>query len=205
MPSRNTVKQYDTDSFYHVYNRGVNKRVIYKDTQDYVVFLSLLKRYLSIEIIKDSRGRPYDNLHDRLELLAYCLMPNHFHLLFYQIDTESITHLLHAVSSAYTVYFNHKYKRVGPLFQGIFKASKISDDSYVLHISRYIHLNPKEYKTWEYSSLPYYLSKKKAEWVRPKRILDMFDGVKEYKRFLKDYEDQKSIMDELKYELADGI
>lgn len=205
MPSRNTVKQYDVDAFYHVYNRGVNKRVIFKDSRDYAVFLSLLKRYLSKEIINDARGRPYVNLHEKLELLAFCLMPNHFHLLLYQRDMESITHLLHAVSSAYTVYFNRRYKRVGPLFQGIFKASKISTDDYVLHISRYIHLNPKEYKAWEFSSLSYYLGKKKSEWVRPERILDMFDSLKEYRAFLRDYEDQKRMMDELKYELADGI
>ncbi len=205
MPSRNRVKEYESGAFYHVYNRGVNKRRVFLDEEDYKVFLNLLKRYLDKTPTKDLKGREYEHLYDKVELLAFCLMPNHFHLVLYQTEQQAMTHLMRGVCTAYVNYFNKKYKRLGPLFQGVFKASRITSDAYVQHISRYVHLNPKDYRGWEYSSLPYYYASKKAYWVRPERILEMFDSLAEYDRFLRDYEDQKRVMDELKYELADGI
>lgn len=203
MPTRHRVKEYAADSYYHIYNRGVNKRSIFKEKQDYVVFLSLLKRYLDSEPAKDSEGREYEWLSKRLELLAFCLMPNHFHMLIYQHDPEAMTRLMRGVVTSYSTYFNKRYRRVGPLFQERFKASLIGRDEYLLHISRYIHLNPQKYQSWEFSSLAYYLGKKKADWVRPKRIMALFeDG--EYTKFMKDHEDHKHMMEEIKSELADS-
>jgi putative transposase len=204
MPSRNAVKVYEVDSFYHAYNRGVNKRKIFLDEKDYAVFLNLLKRYLDTAPSKDLKGREYTHLHGRIELLAFCLMPNHFHLLLYQSDQHAMTTLLQSVCTSYTNYFNKRHKRVGHLFQGVFKASHITSDSYCQHISRYIHLNPSrsDYRTWEFSSLSYYLGLKNAGWVQPMRILEMFNGINEYDMFVQDYEGQKVLMDELKHELA---
>jgi putative transposase len=204
MPSKNRVKQYSADSFYHVYNRGVNKRMIFIDPEDYSVFLNLLKRYLSIDPVRDLKGREYKHLYGTVEMLAFCLMPNHFHMLIYQKDRDAITELLRPVITTYVIYFNKKYKRVGPLFQGVFKATSITNDAYCQHISRYIHLNPSDYKNWEYSSLPFYLGTKHADWVRPERIMGMFQDVDEYVNFVADYESQKEIMDELKHQLADS-
>jgi putative transposase len=201
MPSRNRNKIYDADSYYHIYNRGVNKRVIFKDKQDYAVFVTLLRRYLDKEHFKDRWGREYESLREEIELLAFCLMPNHFHLLIYQHDPQGITHLMHRVSSAYSIYFNKKHKRTGHLFQERFKASSIVQDNYLLHISRYIHLNPPDYQNWEFSSLPYYTDKMHAGWINPKRILDLFEAG-EYKDFVSDYEDHKKLQDEIKTELA---
>ncbi|MGH7237985.1 MAG: transposase, partial [Candidatus Saccharimonadales bacterium] len=132
------------------------------DEGDYAVFLNLLKRYLDDRPARDSSGRPYDWLHDDLDLAAFCLMPNHFHLLIYQTKSEAMTRLLRGVATSYTTYFNKKHNRIGPLFQDRFKASMILRDDYLQHISRYIHLNPKNYKSWEFSSLPYYLGVKQA-------------------------------------------
>lgn len=203
MPNRNIVKTYRSDSYYHIYNRGLNKQNVFIDTADYAVFLNLLKRYLSSEPVKDSKDRQYESLHGQLELLAFCLMPNHFHILIFQKDGEVMTKLLRAISISYTMYFNKKYKRSGPLFQERFKASLIDRDEYLLHISRYIHLNPDQYRTWEFSSLPYYLAEKKAEWIRPERILGLFDAG-EYKKFVDDYSENKQIIDEFKSELANS-
>lgn len=202
MPSKNRDKIYLSDSFYHLYNRGVNKRKIFLVEDDYAVFLNLLKRYLSPETVKDDKGRGYPSLYSRLELLAFCLMPNHFHLLIYQKDKGAMTQLLRGVATSYTMYFNKKYKRVGPLFQNRFKASMIIRDDYLQHISRYIHLNPKAYKIWEFSSFPYYLGDKQAGWLNPERILEIFDNPEEYETFVADYEAQKEMLDELKGELA---
>lgn len=202
MPSRNIVKEFSPEAYYHVYNRGVEKRIIFLDEEDYRVFLNLLKRYLSKTPTKDSSGREYEWLYPEMELLAYCLMPNHFHLFVYQHDTDAVTRLMRGVGTSYTMYFNRKYKRVGTLYQDRFKATHITNDSYLQHISRYIHLNPREYLTWEYSSLPFYLGKKQADWVRPERVLEIFKG-SDYLEFVKDYIGHKEILEELKYDLAD--
>lgn len=197
------MKLYVPESYYHVYNRGINGRKIFLDEDDYAVFLNLLKRYLSKKPSKDNKGREYDNLYNSLELLSFCVMPNHFHLLIYQKDSDAITKLMGRISTSYATYFNKKYKRKGPLFQERFKASHILRDEYLQHISRYIHLNPKEYKQWQYSSLSYYLKSKKADWVRPQRITELFEK-NEYQAFIEDYRDHKKMLDEIKSELANS-
>lgn len=201
MPSRNREKVYLAENFYHVYNRGVNKKAIFRDNDDYAVFLNLMKRYLDIEPIKDRKGRTYDWLHEQLEVTAFCLMPNHFHLLLYQLESDAMTRLLRGVCTAYTTYFNKKYKRIGPLYQDRYKASLITRDDYLQHISRYIHLNPKDWANWEFSSLPYYLGRKHAGWVRSERILELFEG-NDYLKFVQDYEGHKKMLDAVKAELA---
>jgi putative transposase len=202
MPSRNLEKIYLSDSYYHIYNRGINKQTIFLDSEDYAVFLNLLKRYLNSIPVKDKKGREYEWLHEKIELLAFCLMPNHFHLLIYQSSPEAMTRLLRGIGTSYTTYFNKKYKRRGPLFESRFKASVIQNESYLLHISRYIHLNPNDYRHYEWSSLPYYLGNKQAAWIRPKRILDIFEN-DDYSKFVSDYEEHKEMLDEIKHELAD--
>lgn len=203
MPRRNVPKLYLEQTFYHVYNRGVNKQKIFLDEHDYAVFLNLLKRYLDDAPVKDKQGREYPWLHNQLELAAFCLMPNHFHLLIFQNHEKSMELLLRGVSIAYTMYFNKKYKRVGPLFQSTYKASLINNDAYLNHISRYIHMNPKGYDEWEFSSLPYYMNKKSAGWVQIGRIMELFNNSpSEYKTFMADYEEYKNLLDITKAELA---
>src|SRR3972149_4852723 len=167
MPSPNLEKIYLAESFYHIYNRGVNKQPIFLDSKDYAVFLNLLKRYLDSKLTEDKNGREYENLHEKLELVAFCLMPTHFHLFVFQHTPEAMTRLLRGVGTSYTGYFNKKYRRSGPLFTDRFKASIINNDAYLIHISRYIHLNPLSFRNYEWSSLPYYLGKKQADWVNP--------------------------------------
>ena len=190
MPSRNIVKLYDTDTYYHVYNRGVEKRKIFIDDQDYYVFLSLLRRYLGEEPCVRSQGREYDWLAEDIEVVAFCLMPNHFHLLVYQIEIESVTRLIRAVCSSYATYFNKKYHRVGSLFQGTFKAIRVNDDGYLLHLTRYIHRNPYDYLNWRWSSLDYWLGKSSVSWVKPDRLSD--SSAETYLEFIQDDDDYKS-------------
>lgn len=199
MPSRNVLKDYVPHSYYHVYNRGVEKRVIFKDDQDYEVFLSLLKRYLSPSSEKDSYGRDGVTFYGEVELLAFCLMPNHFHLLLYVNENpRKMSELLRRVSTSYTMYFNKKYDRVGHLFQGRFKASRIFNDEYLLHISRYIHRNPSDYYNWQYSSYPYYIKGWSADWVRPDRIYELYEWGT-YEQFVNDWNDEahEYIVDQL--------
>jgi hypothetical protein len=98
------------------------------------------------------------------------------------------------------MYFNKKYGRVGPLFQQRYRASRITDDTYLLHISRYIHLNPDRYKNWQWSSLQAYIGTNDCDWVRPDRVLELFSG--DYQQFLEDYKNRRDILERIKHELA---
>jgi putative transposase len=207
MPSKNIVKEYQPDSFYHVYNRGVNKQNIFTEDTDYQVFLNLLKRHLSAKNSTDRYGRTYKNFSKELELLAFCLQKNHLHLFFYQLTDRSLSNLMQRVMTAYSVYFNKKYHRLGHLFQDRFKASLIDNDAYLWHISRYIHLNPldmgKDFEDYPYSSYPYYVSAQTSDWIHPERILALHqDHQSNYDEFCHDYEGYKETLDEIKLELA---
>jgi putative transposase len=170
MPAKNSRKQFIENGYYHVYNRGVEKRDIFMDENDYAVFLYYLKSYLV-------SGSDPHSLANEVKLISFCLMPNHFHLLVKQITLAGMTKLIRAVCTSYVMYFNKKYKRVGTLFQGKYKAVLIDSDEYLLHLSRYIHLNPasgSDPKTYKFSSYGYYLGRKKAEWLKTDIILNYF-------------------------------
>ena len=190
MPSRNIVKQFSDDQYYHVYNRGVEKRKIFTDEQDYTVFIGLIKKYLTGEAPADSKNRhKFKHLGDDVSIMSYCLMANHFHLLLHQKSDAGISQFMRKLNTGYVMYFNNRHDRVGGLFQGVYKASHISSDPYLYHVSRYIHLNPVDYITYPYSSIKYYLNPSSTpEWFNTKRVTDLFDGSsKEYISFVEDY------------------
>lgn len=198
MPAKNRTKIYIEKSYYHAYNRGVEKRIIFLDDQDYRVYLSYLRSYLSNPISTSIhpitqvtgsdpvRQRQLLSFYGQIVLVAYCLMPNHFHLLLWQSEANSMTKFMQALGTSYSMYFNHRYKRVGTLFQGTYKAVYIDRDEYLLHVSRYMHRNPDELtgsdpvklSEYPYSSYSYYLNKKKALWINPKPVLDFFSNNK---------------------------
>ncbi len=193
MPSKNTVKKFVPGGIYHVYNRGVEKRSIFADKKDYLFFLSLLKISLSPDEKQDylEHTRVKDKS-ESLELLAYCLMPNHFHLLIKQLDECSMTEFMRSISNAYVAYFNKKYKRVGSLFQGTYKAVLVDKDEYLVHLSRYIHMNPleidRDLEKYPHSSYQYYLNiKNRPSWFDPAIVLEQFKTPKKYQKFVEDY------------------
>ena len=196
MPSKNLVRSFDTPAFYHVYNRGAGKQLIFHDSTDRRKFLSLLRRHL---IPSDDPNDTYP-LYD-VEIVAYCLMGNHYHLLLYQeVDPHEISGLMKSVATAYTMYFNRRYKSSGHLFQGPFRASHISNDAYLAHISRYIHLNPRTYKTYYWSSLKYYLGRESSDMVHSERVLEVTPQA--YGEFLEDYTDRREVLKSVRDELA---
>jgi len=228
MPQKNSLKKYLENGYYHVYNRGVEKREIFLDEQDYKVFLHFLKQYLSPPSPKDlllaglhpDGEHPPQTIHDQVHLLAYCLMPNHFHFLLKQITIDGMTKLLRRVCTNYVMFFNKKYKRVGTLFQGIYKAVSVETDEYLLHLSRYIHLNPVLDRVapcrgmnppetpidYPFSSYQNYLGKITTPWVKPEEILSFFKtaqrtslkDILSYQSFVEDYqEDPKEILGRL--------
>ncbi len=222
MPSRNTIKNYESESMYHVYNRGVDKRTIFEDEQDYAVFLSYLKYALlsdenqsqedliDKEVISDAIRFNIRRLglEGKIELVCFCLMPNHFHLLLYQHGIDAITKLMRSIATGYSSYFNKRHKRAGTLFQGRYKASKIDSQEYWDHISRYIHLNPVDLnvdiESYPYSSYRNYLGEAQAEWLKPDLILDGFKNKEEYKKFVNDYRPKRDELVTLKDMLANS-
>lgn len=202
MPGRNLLRVDVEDGYYHVYSRGVNSQTIFVTDKDFVVFLSLLKRYLSIKPTNDRDGVEYPHLYGSIELISFCLMPNHFHLLIYQVDRGALQKLMRSLLTSYSRYFNKTHNRRGPLFESRYKASLISDQTYLEHISRYIHLNPRNWKKYEYSSLPYFIGDYQAEWLMPGKISELFSSKQDYVSFLENYVDYKRTLTEVKSELA---
>ena len=187
MPAKHTVKIYVENGFYHLFNRGVEKRPIFLDRNDYVAFLSILKRYLtnpddlSSGYLDFSHGVPSrrSDLHTKIQLVSYCLMPNHFHILVKQLTKNAITEFTRRVGDAYVRYFNDRYERVGGLFQGKIKGILIDNDAYLLHLTRYIHRNAEEFwdrslREYPYSSYPEYLGLRNTAWMHPEEILAYF-------------------------------
>lgn len=204
MPSRNVIRYDAPESYYHVYARGNSKQPIFLDEEDSQFFCALFARYLSILAQKSQFGEQYPHYRGRVQLLAYCLMGNHFHLLLYQADQKDISSFMQSLLTSYTRHFNNRHKRSGSLFESRYKASRIDSDGYLQHISRYIHLNPRYWQRYPLSSITAYLQPDTTpEWLQPQKITELFPGAGQYKAFVSDYEAHKEMLDELKYELAD--
>lgn len=140
----------ELETFHHVYNRGTEKRDIFMSDDDYQLFLKYLYLLNDRDIespakLIRSQGEDAEKEIDHKPLVAivsYCLMPNHFHLLLHELFEGGISKFMQRLGTAYTMYFNDKYKHSGGLFQGTFKSKLITDEEYLLKIIDYIHLNP---------------------------------------------------------------
>lgn len=197
-------------SYYHIYNRGVEKRNVFLGKRDYLRFLETLDYYrkspLPAKLSDFRRGtmklKKIDNQEEIVKIFCYCLMPNHFHLLIQQLSDNGVTEFLRKLSDSYTKYFNTKYERVGSLFQGTFKAKLIETDEYLLQLSRYIHKNSFPLKMWEgknypYSSYSFYLSEEKHPFCDTDLILEFFSKENPnsmYQAFVEEAETEDSIL-----------
>lgn len=214
MPYRTTP--FSNQQVYHVYNRGSEKRRIFDDRRDYKRFLKTLVYYqLEGPKPKLSHFFKYQSFKPTktqkiVEILSYCLMPNHFHLLLKQIKEGGITEMITKVSLSYTKYYNTKYDRIGPLFQGEFKAVLIESDEQLIHISRYIHLNPivsflvKDLNRFDWSSYLEYLNN--VEGLCSKEdVMGFFKSPKEYEKFVLDQVDYGQQLELIKHKLIEEI
>lgn len=144
-----------------------------------------------------------------VDIICYCLMPNHFHLLLGQLREGGITEFISKLSNSYTKYFNIRNKRIGPLFQGEFKAVHVESNEQLIHLSRYIHLNPlvgyltDDLETYRWSSYPEFISQSNANICPKKIILDQFKSYKNYMKFVLDQEDYGKQLEFIKHQLID--
>ena len=201
MPAKNAVKRYSENGYYHIYNRGAGKNDIFLNEQDYGVFLHYLKDYLSPpklptpeEVAAMKNPYLHKNYYGEIDLLSFCLMPNHFHLLVKQKKARSIVGFMRSLLIRYSCYFNKNHQRVGHLYQGIYKGVLVEIDEYLWWVSRYIHLNPlnllareQKLEDYSYSSYPVYLGKIKIDWVKPDLILA---NIKNYRDFVEGPDDK---------------
>jgi len=141
--------------YYHIYNRGVDKRTIFSNDYDYKRFILLLHTLNTNENLKIRdllRSNSFNellNIKNKNPLVAigaYCLMPNHFHLLLTPLTKGGVSKFMLKLQTAYSMYFNNKNERSGALFQGVFKSEHIKDDNYMHYLYSYIHLNPAKLK-----------------------------------------------------------
>jgi len=197
--------------YYHIYNRGVEKRNVFLDKWDYSRFLQTLDFYRKIPLsmkLSDYRRKIIKWQQDQREIVrihCYCLMPNHFHLLIQQLEDIGITNFLKKITNSYTRYFNTKYERIGPLFQGSFKAKLIETDEYLLQVSKYIHRNPFNLETWKdyiypYSSYRYFMSEERSQFCNPDFILSYFSQNNpnlDYRTFIEESEIDDPILYDL--------
>ena len=211
MPSKYVVRNFAEDSCYHVFNRGVEKRNIFLDEEDYTTLQSHLFKYLQpiekvAEKYPDTPVRLYGkNLSEEVELVAYCLMPNHFHLLLKQNTKDGVSKLLKRVTNAYTLYFNQKNDRIGGLMQGRFRAAGIDNESLFIHLVRYIHLNPvvsgltQDLTSYRWSSYGDYLGQPAELPSSKSKVLSYFPSVGAFKGFHEDQIDYAKDLEKIKH------
>lgn len=140
MANRNHI--FEIDEYYHCYNRGCDKRIVFADAQDYAYFLRSVAAYNSSESLGKLRLhsdlKPASKL---VEIISYCLLPNHYHLILMESVENGISDFMRRVSGGYTMYFNAKYKRSGSLFQGKFKSKHIDTDQNLRQVTSYVSHN----------------------------------------------------------------
>ena len=138
--------------FYHLYNRGTEKRLIFLDKNDYNYFLFLMYICNTSKSIKlRDTGKNFDREETIVDIGAYCLMPNHFHILIHEKIEGGISKYMLKLMTGYSMYFNKKYERTGKLYEGVFKSTHANSDTYLKYLYSYIHLNPAKLidKNWK--------------------------------------------------------
>lgn len=193
MPVKFRNKSYVGGGIYHIYNRGLDGREIFSDEKDYALFLELVSRYVSVVAEKTEGMFKGDkpsvverkkrmNLTDVVQVLAYCLMPDHFHLVVRQERERGITDLMRRVLTGYVMEYNRRHRRRGPLFESAYRAVLVEGEEKAAHVVRWVHLNPAVRSvvrllgmetvsvsapdTYPYSSYHLYLGNNMNDWVK---------------------------------------
>jgi len=175
--------------YYHVYNRGNNRQDVFFEWENYLFFLRRVRKYL----VGDTQTSEVSETSEVwTTIIAYCLMPNHFHLLVCPHDDE-LSRRMQRFSISYTKAMNKRYDRVGSLFQGQFQAVLVDRNEYLLHLSRYLHLNSveaglvKRPEDWEFSSYRDYIGLRQGTLPMPDIILLQFPTPRAYQEFVESY------------------
>jgi len=178
MPYREVY--FTPNQFYHIYNRGAGRQPIFHERENYLFLLSRVKRYV----------RALD-----VSVIAYCLLPNHYHFLLRQDGDQPAGLLPQRVFNSYTKAFNKRYGRTGVLFEGPYKATLVDQEDYLLHLCRYIHANPVKHglvpdlEQWPYSNYLEWINVRRGTLVDRRFVRELFPKSLDYRRFVLDYLD----------------
>lgn len=211
-----------TDQVYHVLNRGSAFQPVFKNKRDYARIQETVFYYQNknlsvsysrfLRLPKEQKSVILETLGNKdkflVDIIALCLMPNHIHLLLKQRKESGISTFMGNFTNSYTRYFNKRNKRIGPLFQGKFKAKRIETDEQLLHVSRYIHLNPftsyvvktlQDLEIYPYSSLPEYLGNSKTNLFQKEIVLGQFKSNTSYKKFVFNQAEYQRELEKIKH------
>lgn len=223
MPYRKTI--FATNEIYHVVNRSIAQIPIFKETRDCQRALEVIDFYRYIKpplsfshykrLPKEDKEKFIESLRKQktlMEIIAFCLMPNHCHFLLKQIEEKGISIFMRNFQDSYARYFNTKYKRAGGLFQSMFKAIRIETGEQLLHVSRYIHLNPvsaylievRGLENYRWSSFPEYINPSRSLFTNPDFILSFFKTKGVYKKFIFDQADYQRELEKIKHLVLEG-
>ena len=209
-------------SLYHIFNRGIDRRPTFQNSREFNRAIDLISFYNHKDIpirysqfiilpqeIREVKLKRLSKSDSLVDILAYCLMPNHFHFLLRQRVENGLSTFISNFTNSYTKYFNTKNQRIGPLFEGVFKAVYVENDDQAIHLSRYIHLNPvvssivneTEVLKYKWSSYPEYLNfEVRNEILLDKdTVLSYFKSVKKYQEFVMDQIDYGKKLEEIKH------
>ncbi|MFH0937216.1 MAG: transposase [Candidatus Daviesbacteria bacterium] len=202
-----------TGEYYHIYNRGINKQKIFITSRDYQRFTQTFL-YYQIQNPKPKFSRRGSSLFKIdpskkiVDIICYCLMPDHFHLLVKQVQDNGISEFMRKFTHSYTKYWNVKNKAQGPILQAMFKAVLVESDEQLLHLSRYIHLNPlvssivEDLNLYFWSSYNSYIGLDNQA-VEKEEILKFFKTLKDYEQFVLDQADYGTSLELLKHSTLD--
>lgn len=213
MPGR--VTPLINGEIYHIYNRGSEKRDIFKRSRDYKRFKQTMYYYqfagpkLKLSLFATSKLDSFnpDPNKKLIEILCFCLMPNHFHFMVKQLIEGGISSFVSQLCNSYTKFFNTKYNRVGALLQGTFKSVHVESEKQLIHLSRYIHLNPvvsgicKMPEDYSWSSFIEYQASESL--CSTNLVLDLFPSKEKYAEFTKDQIDYGRTLEIAKHQLID--
>ncbi len=211
-----------TNQVYHIFNRSIAGQPIFSSTYNYQRFLELVNyyRFLSpglrfsfynrLPLIEKQKylREMKQNKPLLIEIYAYCLMPNHYHLLIKELLENGIRKFISNLQNSYAKYFNTKKKRKGSLFTEMFKNVRVEDEEQFVHLSRYIHLNPlttyviskaEELYAYPWSSFPCYLNYSSVEFLETNTLLSLYKDTKDLESFTKDQIDYQRKIHNLAY------
>lgn len=207
---------------YHIYNKGINSQPIFTDKWEYKRALQAIKFYkygfedfklsdfLALAKNKQDKiwGEVKSDNNNLVKILSFCLMPNHFHLLLKQENDAGISNFMKKFQSSYSHYFNNRQNRKGTVFMGQFKAVLIETEEQLLHVSRYIHLNPysafiikklPELENYPWSSYKEYLKPNNNNISYTEDILSYFSSSNNYRKFVNDNADYQKSLEKIKH------
>jgi REP element-mobilizing transposase RayT len=172
------IVKFQAGEYYHVFNRGANRRPIFLSSENYLYLTGKIEKYASFGI----------------RVVAYCLMPNHYHFLLRQTGDYSVSEFMQSVFNAYTKAFNKMYKRTGTLFEGPFKAIEVLKEDHLMHLCRYIHRNPleaglvRDMSDWPYSNFAEWTGKRTGNLVDRDFMNEYFPEYSKYEAFVLEYQ-----------------